>query len=669
MRNVLKGKGLVVTTCLSFLLGVVALWPFSIIDFDDRYVGTIFKSALDISRGLLPFREASIPSGWLTSLIQAVFLRLFGERAVSAALSVTLFYAMTFALLNYLLAQYTKESFAFVITLIALCTAASFFAAQAFLPWSSVYALFFLLLTCTCLHWAVVSHRMRYCVLTGICTSLVFWCMHAAGLILFASLGVLALLALLTKSCTRKAWLSRCLYAFCGLAAIHMVMLLVLWQQNTLADWWAQGFRAMQSLSAHPEEAEAYIVPQFLASPPWPAKADALWLFLPLSGFFLLGITFAKALRRKQIGLPERQRMLPLFGLSITAILLWQQAHPLQDVRLAYVAGFLLLIAFGILLYALCRNLQSKKARRLALAGLVVLSFGSEVSQSIYQGYEALQLPSGETYVSYANDHYAYLDGLRLPKSRAVEYDLLFETLQRLELRFPEKNIVNLTDQRFYDFFARESWYQQPRNHRNERYPDFREEARAYLQKERPVVISFASTYDDEDILAGYDVYYSIADAYNYNAIYLPTEDMLRMGEHYSPIEAAFAFDYAIDDVAGIMWGLGAEAVYLTPNQPMRIQGWMIDRTLEQRMRTVTIRIGTEDFPCEVKYRGDLIQGFGNERFGNCGYIVTIPYDALPEGTHTWQLCGYSADDVHMIVLDGGVFTKAPAMDDTNGEL
>ena len=132
--------------------------------------------------------------------LQALFLLILGRQVTSILFCTALFYALSYAMLYLVSRRFLSPSLSLIATAITLLLAPYYL--SDFHPWSSVYALFFLLLSLYLSLLALDREGSRFLLLTalsGLCAALVFWCRQPAGLVaILAGLICFGLPAVLT---------------------------------------------------------------------------------------------------------------------------------------------------------------------------------------------------------------------------------------------------------------------------------------------------------------------------------------------------------------------------------------------------------------------------------------------------------------------------------------
>jgi hypothetical protein len=129
---------------LCFIFTFLWFGIFACMGVDVHHDGVMLKSATDVANGQVLFRDTFTQYGALTTFIQALALKVFGPYLIVIRLTTVLFYSLSIVLLYYIWRNFMSLSLFWILYALFLVLPA--FYAWTFHPWSSVYALFFMLL-------------------------------------------------------------------------------------------------------------------------------------------------------------------------------------------------------------------------------------------------------------------------------------------------------------------------------------------------------------------------------------------------------------------------------------------------------------------------------------------------------------------------------------------
>lgn len=230
---------------LTFLIAA----NYSVYDVDPHHDGAIFKPALDVSKGLMLYRDTFSQYGALFTLLTAAGLKLFGPYVLVLRIMAAFFYGLVGALLWLLGERLLPRWLAAVIVLLWLGVAG--YIGGWFLAWSSIYALFFQLAAVYFLlryqedeedERGAEKHWPQWLVLAGLMAALAFWCRQPTGVLTLGAMMVfLSIRRLRPLPDWRQAWFQvRTLLLGFVLGVLPILGWIVL--NGALKDWYLQNF-------------------------------------------------------------------------------------------------------------------------------------------------------------------------------------------------------------------------------------------------------------------------------------------------------------------------------------------------------------------------------------------------------------------------------------------
>ncbi len=497
-----------------FALTLPFLYWFSRIDFDPHHTGLMLKTALDVANGKILFVETFTQYGALVSWIQAFFVRLMGTSITSILFSTCLFYALSYALLYRMARRFLDLPLALVATLISVLLAPFYF--WEFNPWSSVFALFFLLLSLLALfHVLEQKHpgvQALCAALAGFLVALTFWCRQPAGIVAaVAGLLFFAISAFFLrkeKKLCRAQLLHLLLFAV-GIGVGFVILLIPILKTGAWSGFVTQSIKGMLSFAADRADTEAngllgvigsllfhlFIAP--IQKTDELPVLNAIWTLLPIAVMVLALLTLWRMHRHAKQGSPERIiDCLPTLAYVLFAGCAWHQYYPVACYRHWYWGSFLCIPAVIILLHRLiahlgtrpkCKWLHTEKHRTAAFLAAIALVLAPNAAARVVYG--AIKTTHTTHMVKVENPHYDYLNGIYLDADMALYYNDLFDTVHALRAQFPEKNIINLTGNGIYAVFG-ENFHPMFNNTEDFFYEDYPEAKDAYIQRARPIVIA-----------------------------------------------------------------------------------------------------------------------------------------------------------------------------------
>ena len=497
-----------------FAFSLPLLYLLSRIDFDPHHTGLMLKTALDVANGKLLFAETFTQYGALTAWIQAFFVKLMGTSVTSILFATCLFYSLSYLLLFRVARRFLDLPLSLLTTFVTILLAP--FYMWEFNPWSSVFALFFLLLSLLSLFWALESQkRWKSAVFTpvsGLFVSLTFWCRQPAGLVA-ALAGILffAIVACLLRK--EKAlclkYLTHLALLLIGLAVGFFMLLIPILATGAWTDFVTQSIQGMFTFAADRAAASDDGVGSILANllshlflKPI-QKTDELpvlngiWILLPLFVVALAILTLFGLIRSaKSKKIDEFERRLPTLAYVLFAGCAWHQYYPVACYRHWYWGAFLCVPAAVIVLHELinflatrpkCKWLSQKNRCTCALFAALALLFLPNVGARAVYG--AGKIVGTSQMVKFENANYDHLNGIYLDEEMALYYNDLFDTVHDLLAKHPEKNVINLTQNGIYAVFG-ENFHPMFINTEDFYYADYPDATLDYIAKNRPIVIA-----------------------------------------------------------------------------------------------------------------------------------------------------------------------------------
>ena len=129
---------------LLFLITLILFTPFAFLSVDLHHAGVMLKPAMDVADGMVIFRDSFNQYGFLTSFIQAAAVKLFGGEVLVINLLTVVFYGLCAVELDRFWSRFLSTPFRWL--MMGLFWGMAPFYLVPMHPWSSVYALYFMLL-------------------------------------------------------------------------------------------------------------------------------------------------------------------------------------------------------------------------------------------------------------------------------------------------------------------------------------------------------------------------------------------------------------------------------------------------------------------------------------------------------------------------------------------
>jgi hypothetical protein len=394
-------KPLLIPLIVGLIVFLVAGY-FSLINVDVNHDGSMFKPALDVAEGRMLFRDTFTQYGAVTVLIQALALTIFGKFLIVIKLLTAVFYGLSASLIVVIGRRFLPIWLNLITVLIWLLLAPYYL--ETFLPWSSVYALFFQLLTAYLFSRYLESEQRKWIFITGMAASITFWCRQPVG---GSLLIALFFLCLYLKLKSRKETL---LYFFLGNLAIEAIMFIWLGMNQTLADWFTQ------SIVFAVAWAKVYHGTINSFFPMGPMPLTPLWTILPLA---VMGVC---VIARKKTPI--------IFSLAVISLASWVQYYPITEIRHVYWAAtpMFLILSYGLLKYL---------PKPLILIGLLIIT-GYDIRLRVEAGIEKVQA----TYTTLNEP--LLLKGMKVEPGMAKTLIQLAKDIRIYRKDHPETNLLTL---------------------------------------------------------------------------------------------------------------------------------------------------------------------------------------------------------------------------------
>jgi hypothetical protein len=445
----------------------------------------MFKPAFDVARGSILFRDTFTQYGALTTLLQAWALMIFGKYLLTIQLLTAFFYGLI-AVLLYVIYQKILPKFLSALSVLFWIFMAPYFLAL-FLPWASVYALFFQLLgTCLLL---IYEERGNYLYLfwAGVATTLTFFTRQPGGICMLGAVYAYLFCTFITKNLSLRK-LIRALYLYtCGVVLAASCFLIWIAGSGAFRDFWLQSIRFAYIFGANRPNATIQGILLALFPDVW--RPISLWALFPIATI-LLAIVYFIALVRKQ-NIKQAKTVLIIAAIGLSA---WLQYYPVTDDRHVFwgasqMFGLLTFALFTVSVYVL--SFVPRLRRKLAIGFTCVALayfFYPYISLRITSGIDKLRAP----YVTVSQPD--ILRGMLMPAGDAQFYMSVASSMTTYFQNNPKGNVINLSGDGLYAAFDPRirnvhplyiDWVEL-----HAIYPNFPTQIDAYIQTNKPMVIS-----------------------------------------------------------------------------------------------------------------------------------------------------------------------------------
>jgi len=417
---------------LIFLLTIFISGYFSNLGVDPHHDGIMLKPASDIARGQMLFRDTFNQYGALTTILQSWALTIFGHYLIVINLLTVFFYGLIAVMLWLIWSLFLPELLATLACLIWLFLAPYHHPDTYFLPWSSVYALFFQLVALYALLRFLHTKKYPWQIVAGISAAFTFWSRQPVGFLLIGSI-IFYFLILRFK----KYKIPTVKPFFVSYIGAHAVFFIWLFANNAFSDWFQQTIFVPGVWATTGRDTISMFF--FILGNLFP-KSDgplSIWTLMPLSILYLGFIHVAK------------QKLNDTHALILLIVCVnlasWLQYHPVNDPRHLYWAAAPMI---GFCLYAALR-LSTNKKRSFTILIICILLFVPDMVNHArlarrkirkYWAYPTLTRP--ET-----------LKGMKVQPEEKLFYEDAMDQIEKYEKNNPRSFITTTASDALYSLF------------------------------------------------------------------------------------------------------------------------------------------------------------------------------------------------------------------------
>jgi hypothetical protein len=389
---------------------------FSTIGVDPHHDGIMLKPALDVAAGQMLFRDTFSQYGALTTLLQAASLVVFGKYLITIKLLTAFFYGLISILLYLIFSKFIPKSLLFF-TLILWILMAPYYV-WTFIPWSSVYALFFQLLGAYFLSKSITGTSKVFILLSGVATSLTFWCRQPVGVFMFLAISGFFCFLYFLKQIGFKELKHNLILYFAGNFFICLLFVLWLLANHAIKDWWLQSIAFAFMFADQRTGTTAFtsiinsLFPKYLSFGPM----ISIWILIPLSTIFLSVVYSLKLISKPK----DNQCSIMVLSLCFIGLASWLQYFPVACIRHVYWASTPMFCLFSFFIYKSTNRLigihtkLNKVIYNLIPIIFILFSMGPDLIYRFIYGLAIIQ-PS-----YYSVDQPQILQYMRLTKPQLV---------------------------------------------------------------------------------------------------------------------------------------------------------------------------------------------------------------------------------------------------------
>lgn len=320
-------------------------------DVDFHHDGIFLKPAVDLLHGQRLFTDSFSIYGPLTSTIQFIAMKFFGEYLFVLKLLTALTYGLVGGVL-FVLSSFIMPMWCVFFTFFLWIAMAPYYElGVTFYIWPSVFSLLFQLLSVLFLYYWINKKRVLFLIFAGICTAITYWFRQPVGILLYLSVFIFFYLQ------RYKISFKQTIPYHLSFFIIHVLALLIMIHYGVIKDWFFQSVIFVswwhQAVSGHK------IYPLFVLEKLFPLSYNAisLWVVLPAAAFFVLWKRNSKPM---------------LLLLALVSVGSWAQYYPMSDMHHNYWAATPL---FPLIVAVFYTQFKQKKKILLMMLLLCVLFF------------------------------------------------------------------------------------------------------------------------------------------------------------------------------------------------------------------------------------------------------------------------------------------------------
>ena len=467
-----------------FAFTVLWFGVFAVTRIDLHHDAVMLKPAIDVAAGKVIFRDTFCQYGALAVWLQALAVKLFGGEIVVIQLLTVFFYGGCAVVSDLIFRRFL--SFPFRLINLALFWGMAPFYIVPMHPWSSVYALFFMLLTEEFILRFFESGRGWELFGAGSFAACAFLARHPCGAAIFAA-GAAAVGFYAIRF--RRSWSAPAWYV-AGTASILGAFALYLAVVGAWRDYLVQCFGFVLAFAV---ERGGNMNPGEIAKRFFPFN-EVLWLvdtiysLLPLFCMALLLLAMRRffgeaAERNPAVGRRALQYIMP----ALAGLASWHQYYPVPCVRHLYWAAIPMFGVFALFAERLWRSGRCGRWGR-ALAVLLLLAGAVPIAFRFYYGsYPLIKYFPLRRTVDLPGCRHLWLS----PREREL-LSSLAGTFEALPPEIKARGFFNYTPDAVFSVAFPQTGFKHKMfvNWRRDVYSDYPESAMNYIFTHRPPVLT-----------------------------------------------------------------------------------------------------------------------------------------------------------------------------------
>ena len=473
-----------------FLTTVIVYGYLSIIGADAHHDGALFKPAMDVANGGMLYKDTFFFYGALVPLIQALALLVFGKYLLTLKLLTVFFYGCNVLLIYIISRKFLPIIVSFFISLVWIFMSPYFFyiSYNWTTVWSSVYAIFFQLLTSYFLIRSLETKQDRFIVFSGMTTALTFWCRQPVGVFLFFAVSFFFLLLYYGKNISKKKLIHALKCFASGVIGVSFIFFLWIISNHAFNDWWRQSI--LRAFVWGQTIGNRYSLLTIINALFAPSKSIvSVWTLIPVATVILSEQSFLDLYKGKNQTQPKIILALALIGLAS-----WLQYFPYNDPAHAFWGATPMFSLLALFLYQFIKDYIFKKVTipmltiKYITIILILCIFLPDLSyrandtvKKIKEPYDTVSEPS-------------VLRHIRLTQGEKEWYTYVYNHIQEYFKKNPNGNVItNGPDSLYLTFDPRIKNYQPVYMNwwLDAIYPEYEPNKDAYIKNKQPFLISY----------------------------------------------------------------------------------------------------------------------------------------------------------------------------------
>ena len=455
-----------------FFVTFIVSGYFSTINTDPHHDGIVLKPAIDLANGKMLFRDTFAQYGALTTVMQALAIKVLGEYLIVIKLTTAFFYGLISVLIYLIWSKFLTKKLALFSWLIWLSLAP--YLSVVFLPWSSIYALFFQCLSLYFILKYLNTNNKKTILLAGICGGLTFWSKQNVGAYaIAASIVSIVLVQALNKKEISASFSILTRYLI-GSILISLPIMFWITVNGAFNDWWKQ---SVSFAFFWAESSKLHIFNHFF---PRSIGNISIWSLIPV-------VTIIAFLRE----LFAKKPNLTVFTVSVFGLFSWLQYFPIADIRHTYWAATLMIGLKVYLFFKLADSINNKNSiiKYSIFIFLLMLIF----SRDLYFGIKSGFIKATQEY-QYLNSP-SVLKGMKLSASEFNFYKKTYEDIIKYENKYGKTNIITTGGNALYlAFIKSQNFHPLYINidiiNKSLIYPDYLVKMDSYIKANKPLIIA-----------------------------------------------------------------------------------------------------------------------------------------------------------------------------------